>query len=269
MVYTLLEEKDIAKNPYTRIVISKTCSHHVHTFFEFTICTKGSYLNCINDEKKTINQGRIMLLRPQDHHYFVSDGTHTFRDVYIMPSVMESICNAIDPNLFEKIQSTPLLIDFSIPEFQLRLLENKLNYLNEIKDTNNVSIKIRHRNIVMEILDLWQQYSQNSPTNMPEWLSFFITQLGTEQNIGKTVEELIVPTHYSHGYVCREFKKYMGKTLQNYINELRFAYALSLLAGDASISEIAEKLNYSDTSNFIFAFKNNFGITPKQWRNNQ
>ncbi len=266
MEYNLLTERELVKNPYTRIVISKTCSHHYHSFFEFTICTKGTYRNYINDEWKTINKGRIILLRPQDHHYFLSDGTHTFRDVYIRTSEMESICNAIDSSLYQKIESTPLLIDFTIPDFQLQLLENKLNYLNEIKDTNSVSIKIRHRNVIMEILDLWQQHDDAKITNIPEWLSLFIMQLGTEQNICKTVEELIAPTHYSHGYVCREFKKYIGKTLQNYINELRFDYSLSLLASQASISEIAEKLNYSDTSNFIVAFKNRFGITPTQWR---
>ncbi len=269
MKYNLLDEKEIAKNPFTRIVISKTCSHHYHSFFEFTICTKGTYRNCINDVWMDINKGRIILLRPEDHHYFISDGTHTFRDVYITAPVMKSICNAIDPDLFRKIESTPLLVDFCIPDFQLQLLENKINYLNEIKDTHNLATNTRHRNVVMEILDLWQQYNQNTVVDMPEWLSLFIAQLGTEQTICKTVEELVASTHYSHGYVCREFKKYTGKTLQNYLAELRFSYSLSLLSGQASISEIAEKLQYSDTPNFIVAFKNKFGITPAQWRKKQ
>ncbi len=269
MKYTVLDEQEIAKNPYTRVVISKTASHHYHTFFEFTFCTKGTYRNCINDQWFDISKGRMLLLRPQDRHYFEADGTHTFRDVYVTVEVMKAICNSIDPTLYAKIEDTSLLVDFSCSDLQLQLLENKLNYLNEPMGKNDLALKIRHRNVIMEIFDLWQQNAEQKQANIPTWLSLLLTQIGTSENLNKSVDELIESTHYSHGYVCREFKKYVGKTIQSYLNDARFSYALSILAGDGSIAEVAEKLGYSDTSNFIVAFKNHFGITPAQWRKNK
>ncbi len=269
MEYTLLDDREIAKNPYTRIVISKTCSHHYHTFFEFTLCAKGRYRNCINDKWLDVTKGRLLLLRPQDRHYFAADGTHIFRDIYVSVEVMKAICNSINPTLYSEIESKSLLVDFQLSDLQLQLLENKLNFLNEPTNKSALSLDIRHRNIVMDIFDLWQQNAQTKQTNLPTWLSSLLTQIGTSENLNKTVDELIEDTHYSHGYICREFKKHIGQTLQNYLNDARFSYALSILAGDGTIAEIAEKLGYSDTSNFIVAFKKHFGLTPAQWRKNK
>lgn len=266
MDYNVLKQDEIAKNPYSRIVISRTCTHHYHSFFEFTICTKGSYKNCINDEWHDIARGRVLLLRPQDRHYFVADGQHTFRDVYIPIPVMKSVCNSIDETLYQRIINTPLMIDFFVSDFQLQQIENKLNYFNNPTDKSELSLSIRHRNVITELLDLWQQNVKQKLTDIPEWLSILITQLGTEKFLNKNIEELIASTNYSHGYVCREFKKYMGKTIQSYLNESRFSYSLSLLSSKATVAQVAEKLGYAATSNFIIAFKNKFGTTPAQWR---
>lgn len=264
--YALLDEKEITKNPYSRIVISKTCSHHYHSFFEFAICTKGSFQNCINGEWHDIKKGRIILLRPQDRHYFIADGEHTFRDVYVTVPVMQAVCGAIDSSLFRRISASPLLVDFYASDFQLQQLESKLNYFNNQKDKSQLSLNVRHRNVIFEILDLWQQNVKSKLHDIPEWLSLLVAQLGTEKYLNKNIDELILSTNYSHGYVCREFKKHMGKTLQEYLNELRFSYSLSLLSGTATVSQVAEKLGYAATSNFIIAFKNKFGVTPSQWR---
>ena len=267
MNYNVLRESEITKSPYTRIVISRTCSHHYHSFFEFAICTKGAYKNYINDECIDVTKGRVILLRPQDRHYFVADGNHVFRDIYVPVAVMKSVCAAIDPTLYQRVLNTPLLIDFSVSDFQLQVLENKLNYLINPSDKPTLSLNTRHRNVITEIFDLWQQNSEKSTNDIPEWLSLLLTQLGTEKYINKNIEEIVALTNYSHGYVCREFKKYMGKTIQDYMNESRFSYSLSLLSGSkTTVAQVAEKLGYAATTNFIIAFKSKFGVTPTQWR---
>jgi two-component system response regulator YesN len=77
-------------------------------------------------------------------------------------------------------------------------------------------------------------------------------------------------THYSHGYVCREFKKHVGKTLNEYVSDVKFSYAQAmLLNGETSVASVAEQLNYGSTTNFITAFKKKYGLTPAQWRKDQ
>ena len=93
----LFNENTIQENPYTRIAVAKTCSMHKHTFFEFTICASGEYENVINGNRMQIRQGNIMLLRPNDIHFFVATKPHIARDVYVDCKLMKAICDLISP----------------------------------------------------------------------------------------------------------------------------------------------------------------------------
>ena len=58
----------------------------------------------------------------------------------------------------------------------------------------------------------------------------------------------------------------MGQTLQDYLADARFSYAIALLeSGELSVAQIADRLGYNASSNFIIAFKNKFGVSPAQW----
>ena len=263
----ILNENEISKTPFTRLVVSKTTSFHMHTFFEFSICIRGGYKNYINGKEYFVKKGRIMLLRPQDKHFFIADEPHIARDIYVSPETLKSICESVDPILYQRLYKTPLVIDFVISDFNLQNLENKLNYFNNTENKHPLSLKTRHRCIIFQILDLWQQNFSEKTADIPEWLSLLVSQINTEKFINKNVSDAIQSTHYSHGYVCREFKKHMGVTLQNYMLETKFSYAVAMLSNkDLSIEQIAEKLNYCAASNFIIAFKNHFKMTPSKWR---
>jgi AraC-like DNA-binding protein len=85
-----------------------------------------------------------------------------------------------------------------------------------------------------------------------------------------TLTELSGVVLYDKYALCREFKKYIGINLLQYVTDLKFSYAQALLLNkEASISSVADKLNYSSTTNFINAFKKRFGVPPERWRKNQ
>jgi len=269
MNISTLNEEVIRQNPYSRLIISKQSPLHKHTFFEFSVCLSGSVQNVINGKPRKINKGRIILLRPQDVHQFFSEKEHTSRDVYITQEEMREICDLISTNLFDKILNTELLIDFTVSSYNLNLLESNLNYFNNLSNKSAQSLKIKHINCILNILDLWQHSLSQKNAETPEWVSTLISKINTENYITKSVSEIITLTNYSHGFVCREFKKYMGTTLQNYLSDVKLSYSLSLLCEkDLSIETIAEKLNYCEVTNYIIAFKKKFGITPSKWRKN-
>ena len=261
-----LSEQNLTNSPYSRIVVRNDCPLHSHAFFEFTICLNGEYRNYINGECYTIERGRIILLRPMDEHYFEADTPHVSRDIYVTTDVMKDLCDTISPTLFEQLINQPLAIDFSIPDFEMQMLESKMSYLNVCDGKTDLQLKARHRNVIMSLLDLWISNIKET-ADTPQWLSLLVSRLNTESFINKNIEEIIASTNYSHGYVCREFKRFMGKTLQDYLAETRFSYAISLLSNnETSVAQVAEKMGYTATSNFIIAFKNKYGITPAQWR---
>lgn len=63
------------------------------------------------------------------------------------------------------------------------------------------------------------------------------------------------------------FKAYYGKGLYAYLREQRMQLALRLLQDTSMpIKAVAKTTGYKQTSNFSFAFKKRFGVTPGERR---
>ncbi|MBM7569229.1 AraC family transcriptional regulator [Paenibacillus sacheonensis] len=80
----------------------------------------------------------------------------------------------------------------------------------------------------------------------------------------QSVSELL---KMSSVYVGRLFKKAEGKSLADYINEVRLQQTMLLLEkGDFTINEIMEAAGFSNQSHFFRLFKKKFGTTPREYR---
>ncbi|MGN1203374.1 MAG: helix-turn-helix domain-containing protein, partial [Eubacterium sp.] len=81
---------------------------------------------------------------------------------------------------------------------------------------------------------------------------------------------IIKYSHMSRANFCRVFKKETGNTFLQYLNNLRIAYAHSLLTEtNMPIQRISEKSGFSSVLHFDRVFKNIHGITPSAMRKNR
>ncbi|MFI2856227.1 response regulator [Paenibacillus sp. JSM ZJ436] len=68
-------------------------------------------------------------------------------------------------------------------------------------------------------------------------------------------------------YVSRLFKQVTGSSISDYIHKLKMERALAQLRdSDAKVYEISEQLGYSNSQYFIKVFKDEFGMTPQDYR---
>ena len=68
---------------------------------------------------------------------------------------------------------------------------------------------------------------------------------------------------------CRYFKENTGKTLLQYVMEMRVGYACKLLAlGEMDISQIAVECGFDSITHFNRTFKQLVNLTPTQYRSN-
>ncbi len=82
-----------------------------------------------------------------------------------------------------------------------------------------------------------------------------------------TIEELSESVNLSKHYFMRFFKKYMGTTCIEYINDYRLNIATNLLlTTNAQITEIATSIGITNLSYFNRIFKKKYNMTPKEYR---
>lgn len=67
-------------------------------------------------------------------------------------------------------------------------------------------------------------------------------------------------------YFSNYFKRFTGESYSNYLNKVRIEESKRLLQTDCSISEIAQRVGFSDQSYFTNVFKKIEGISPNRWR---
>ncbi len=83
----------------------------------------------------------------------------------------------------------------------------------------------------------------------------------------KNLEELATVTDYSYGYLSALFRETTRGTLQNYFKDKKLdAARLLLIEGKMTVTEISELLNYSSVYAFSKAFKEQFGVSPKNYK---
>lgn len=75
--------------------------------------------------------------------------------------------------------------------------------------------------------------------------------------------------HIRPDAASRIFRQIMGTGYTEYIKTLKLKRAIELMEEEYSIKEIAERLGYSTPQYFIKVFKENYGITPYQYKKNR
>ncbi|MEK3913321.1 helix-turn-helix domain-containing protein [Paenibacillus sp. FSL H7-0331] len=82
-----------------------------------------------------------------------------------------------------------------------------------------------------------------------------------------TLEQCALRLNYSTHYIRRMFRKETGMNYSDYLAGYRHDMAKSWLSGtDMKITEVAERLQYTNAQNFIRQFRKLEGMTPGQYR---
>lgn len=90
-----------------------------------------------------------------------------------------------------------------------------------------------------------------------------------KENIQRKIslEELCARFNYSRSFLCKTFREQTGETLFSYFNRLKIDEAKRLLKRtEHTVSEISEKLGFSEVKYFGASFKKTVGKSPTEYR---
>lgn len=240
---------------------------HTHKdFFELTIITDGEGAVSANGVTTSVKRGDIFLSLPYDMHRIISSedapmkydffSFWTTNEAYL--SKFAEISRYLSPKerVFtdERIHS---LVGDAIMEF----VENA-KFSSELLHAIFTQIIIRTIRDIAEGTKTRPRNATQAQTICYQLMNYIDTHV---YSISK-LEDIAEAMNYNYSYLSTLFKKTTGSTLLSYYHRKRLDAARQLIAeGSLKMTEIAEMLNYSSLYSFSRAFKENFGISPKQY----
>ena len=105
--------------------------------------------------------------------------------------------------------------------------------------------------------------NKNNAEKIAQWAVAYI-----ENNYDKelTLEIIANEMFVSTGYLCRVFKKYVGKKYVSYLNDVRMKKARELLySNQYTVAEVARMVGFKDASYFSSVFKRYYNCPPSSF----
>ena len=164
------------------------------------------------------------------------------------------------------MQEFPDFMEVSEPEYVKGLFERLYNLYN----TGLTEDELMIQSLLLELIYFLKKYSSaqrrkqglrgGNQLVIEDTLEYIRNNLTTEMDL----EFLAQRVSFSRIYFHKLFKASTGRTIHQYIEELRIKKAINLMIStDMTLSQVAYECGFSSQSYFCYAFKRNTGQTPR------
>jgi AraC-like DNA-binding protein len=91
--------------------------------------------------------------------------------------------------------------------------------------------------------------------------------LATQFDQNPSLEQIAAQLHYSAFHLCRVFRKHTGRSIHQYLNQLRLRASLEYVTqANLDLTHIALNMGFASHSHFTEAFRKTFGTPPSALR---
>ena len=241
---------------------------HCHTYWEFILITEGSFKHQINDYPHEVHGDMLLVIRPNDRHALLGKGS------YINLGVTENYFLHFATKLLgDQYQNfvDPVYIEFDVQRnVTLGFVSSVQTLL--LNDNNSDRYYSLLTVLFVDILDILVHKTLISTDRVSRYspaVSELVKKLRKKESFILSIDEILQEINYSHSHIIRLFKKETGKTIAQFFQDIKLNYAKNLLeTGSMPVSIIAGEIGVSNLSYFSYVFKQKFGMSPIQYRNN-
>ena len=254
---------------------------HWHDEMEIIKIIKGKYIVNINLKEYVVEEGDIVILKSCTLHSFkqyenekMASKTIMF-DLSMLNSNVTDACSIkyFTPFLDNKV-SYPSILKPSDKGY--KNIKNCIDKLFLCYEEKNEFFEIQLKSYLFELFYILfkecfeiHDYSTKIKDDTTNDIKAILEYIKINYMNPISIKDLANVVNFSEHYFMRFFKKYIGMTCVDYINEYRLNIATNLLeTTDMSIMEIAVKVGVNNISYFNKIFKKKFNLTPKEYRKN-
>lgn len=257
---------------YSTTNLSGVSLHH-HDFYECYLFISGNVTYLIEGKRYSLEPGDLVLVNSNELHQAVINNKDVVYErivLWMSKSFLKKISNEeTDLTLcFESNNKNNVIrTDFETQK-NIRLVLNKIINLQQYK---GIGYELLYRSYITELMvyineaafrkDIGSKVDIKK-SNLIDGIIDFIN-VHIEEDI--SVDQLSENFYLSKFHLSREFKKHTGTTIHRYIVQKKLIQAKELILQQISVIDVYKQCGFGDYSNFFRAFKNEYGVTPKQY----
>lgn len=250
---------------------------HKHSSYEFHFITSGKGYVQMGDSHFTVEKGMLYLTGPEVVHSQLSDKSDPMGELCLQCQIV-----LMDNGNSVEMQEARQLLDIlngpvyhgvkdvygAIPTFLQCVKEASdqyVGYFSALK--NGVSNLIISSSRALSSHQVKAKY--DVPHKMKGYEIVQESVLYLENNYQKpiTLEEVADFVHFSPRHLGRMFKIVTGKTINQFLTEIRLLRAVHLLRETGeSLEEIAHEIGFANGSYLSLLFKRSYGCSPGVYR---
>ena len=245
---------------------------HEHSF-PATFASIGEFYNFI--EMCYLKSGKAEFVI-EDKVYLVEGGTlvfykplhfHKFRSVEGTSLKLYTLSMEIRGNLPDRLYDTPFSLEPRLEEKFLSAFRAARDFLEGDADNSVGTLAaLELQSMIVDISRQPMQQKEHLSTDAALTYKKIIETMENEVYSNITLDEIAKRVNISRSYLKTLFAKYCDLPPKEYYRKLRLREAMRLLLENLSVSEIAERMNFSYHNNFTEFFKKEMGMTPSEYK---
>ncbi len=248
------------------IVEQLSTRKHRHDFYEIFIVVNGSILHHVNETTVDLSSGTLVLIRPNDAHYFSKHADHNCEliNLAFLAATFDALAAYLD--LPGRLAPQPPTVHLSKSE--KALLVAQLEQWGRSMYQEKARSRLALRSLLAQVVPFFflPRYDLHRP-DTPTWLRDVCQQMQQPDHLIEGREALMRLANRSPEHVGRAFKTYLNVTPSEFINNLRLDYATDLLLHtDQPVTDICFEVGFGNLSHFYHLFKDRWNCSPKQYR---
>ena len=240
--------------------------HWQNEYYEMTVVTAGSGYISTNGVDTHVKEGDIYLSFPSELHEIRASAADKFEYdffSFIPTGLFSEELKKLSEDYFDP--TNRVFRDGTVSD----LVASVVAEVSDEKPYGKELINAVFGQIVVHTLRRFARI-ERSTANVSDaeifcqrLMSFIDTNIYSLKNLSELSDEF----GYNYSYISSLFKRTTGNTLLDYFRKRKLAIAKALLSEEKStVGKVAERLGYSSPFSFSTAFKGEFGVSPKEFK---